>query len=77
MSDEAVPNWVRVEFHGLTPADWQPGNVDIPAAANQLMRAFGFTHLDGLTIETSNDQITLIPHQVPWLDGDGGDDAGR
>jgi hypothetical protein len=62
MIDKAAPNWVSVEFHGLVPADWQPGDIDVPEVANQLMRAFGFTHLDGLTLETSSDQTTLILH---------------
>lgn len=40
--------WVRVEFYGVVPAGQSVRNVDLSEVGETLMRAFGFTHIDGL-----------------------------
>lgn len=46
-SDSA--QWVRVEFYGRVPDGQNIKQVDIPTVSQTLMRAFGFTRIDGIT----------------------------
>jgi hypothetical protein len=45
--------WVKVEFHGWVPSGQVVTGVDLVKVGGTLMRAFGFTAIDGLTVIAS------------------------
>lgn len=48
--------WMRVEFYGLVPYGQVVTDVDPVGVGETLMRSFGFTHLDGLTMVAVADE---------------------
>ena len=48
MDDTA--QWVKVEFYARLPDYQAMVDVDVAGVSATLMRAFGFTHIDGLTV---------------------------
>lgn len=47
--------WARVEFHGLMPPGQVLTGIDPLELGANLMKAFGFTHIDGLTVVAVED----------------------
>lgn len=45
-----MSQWVKVEFYGKVPNDEIVLDADLLVVGGTLMEAFGFTHLDGLTV---------------------------
>lgn len=50
----AAGQWVRVEFAGLVPPGQVVADADPLEVGGTLMRAFGFTHIDGLTLAVTH-----------------------
>jgi len=44
------PEWVEVHFYGLVPAGQTVIDVNIEELAQTLCKAFGFTHVDNITV---------------------------
>lgn len=55
----AGAQWVRVEFYGLVPPGQRVESVDLAEVGANLMQAFGFTHIDGLTV------VATLPGDPP------------
>ena len=54
MAEALASQWVKVEFYGLVPAGQVVTDVDPLEVGANLIRAFGFTHIDGLTISAAS-----------------------
>lgn len=46
-----MSQWVKVEFYGLIPDGEMVTELDVPTLANQLGLLFGFSYIDGLSLE--------------------------
>ena len=57
--DEA--QWVKVEFYGRVPDLQIITGVEPAEVCETLMRAFGFTHIDGLSVCVAPRQDSLAP----------------
>ena len=60
-----MPQWVRVEFYGLVPDRQVIVGLDPLEVGANLMRVFGFSHIDGLTVVACSEQASASRPQVP------------
>ena len=73
MAQDDGPQWVKVEFYGRVPDGQVIADIDRSEISGALMRAFGFTHIDGLTVAVADYGADLLARLGPdpeWLEQD-------